>query len=475
MRQRLVKRIGKYKSFRRLDLPKFERVKSRRRLSTAELFVGSFLMLVVLGSCGLKFLPGLCQSESLSWHDAVFTATSAVCVTGLIVVDTATYFTFAGQAFILLLIQLGGLGILVLSSVIFSTLGRRPSLRTERVAANSQSIIPHVPARQMILDIVKFTFIIEALGALLLYIVWVPQKGWGEAVWPAIFHSISAFCNAGFSTNTLSLIECQHSPATIMIISFLIIAGGLGFIPMEELYLRFRSNPKQRRRLSVHSKLVIVTSVYLLLGGWVLFLFFEWNGVFDKMLIVDKFSNAFFLSVTPRTAGFNSIDYAQASDSTNFLTIILMMIGGSPGSTAGGIKTTTFVLLGLLAWSRFRSQPTVTFANRSIPAETIQRATGLFVIATGIVVIGVLLLSSIGDFMNKDHTFLERLFEVVSALNTVGLSMGITAELTAPGKWLMVVLMFIGRTGPLSIAAALIIGASATSRYRLAFEDVIVG
>ncbi len=475
MRQRITKRIGKYKSFRRQDLPNFDNAKKHRRLSAAELFVGSFLILIVVGSFGLKFLPGLYVSEPLSWHDAVFTATSAVCVTGLIVVDTATYFTLAGQAFVLLLIQLGGLGILVLSSVFFAALGRRNSLRTELVAANSQSIIPHVPARQMILDIVKFTFVIEALGAMLLYIVWAPQKGWGEAVWPAIFHSISAFCNAGFSTNTLSLVEHQNSPATIMIVSLLIIAGGLGFIPMEELYERFTSKLKRRRRLSVHSKLVIVTTIYLLVGGWILFLFFEWNGVFDQMSVIDKFSNAFFLSVTPRTAGFNSIDYAQASDSANFLTIILMMIGGSPGSTAGGIKTTTFVLLGLLAWSRFRSQPTATFANRSIPEETIQRATGLFVIATGIVVIGVLLLSSIGDFMNKDHTFLQRLFEVVSAFNTVGLSMGITAELTAPGKWLMVVLMFIGRTGPLSIAAALIIRASVKSRYRLAYEDVIVG
>jgi trk system potassium uptake protein TrkH len=193
------------------------------------------------------------------------------------------------------------------------------------------------------------------------------------------------------------------------------------------------------------------------------------------MPLVDKITNAFFMSVTPRTAGFNTIEYSEASDSTNLLTIILMMVGGSPGSTAGGMKTTTFALLGLLAWSRLRSYRTATFAHRSIPDETIQRAVGLFVIATGIVVTGMFVLAFIGDAVGANQEFLVRFFETVSAFNTVGLSLGITPELSGPSRWVVVVLMFAGRTGPLSIAAALITRLSRGGNFRLAYEDVIVG
>ncbi|MCO6456465.1 MAG: hypothetical protein J5I93_14305 [Pirellulaceae bacterium] len=444
-------------------------------MTSAELFVGSFLGLIVLGTLALKVLPGLYTGEPLGWSDAVFTATSAVCVTGLIVVDTATYFTWFGQAVLLALIQLGGLGMLVLTSVIITALGGRPSLRSEAVAAGSRHMVPHIPARRLILDILRFTFFFEAAGAVLLYIVWAPRLGLVGAIWPAIFHSVSAFCNAGFSTNTSSLMDFQDSPATIAVISLLVVTGGLGFITMEEiLHLMWRRG-KTTRRLSVHSKLVLVTSGVLLAGGWLLFAVFEWRGVLAGMSVVDKLANSFFMSVTPRTAGYNTIDYGAASDSTNFLTIMLMMVGGSPGSTAGGMKTTTVALLGLLAWSRLRSQPTATFAHRSIPEATIQRATGLFVIATGIVVVGVFVLAFVGDVVGEGQRFLVRLFEAASAFNTVGLTMGLTTELSVASRWIVVFLMFAGRTGPLSIAAALIVRLSRKGKFRLAYEDVVVG
>lgn len=446
----------------------------KRRLLPAELFVGSFFVLTVLGTLSLKFLPGLYQGAPLGWLDAAFTATSAVCVTGLIVVDSATYFTFAGQLVILLLLQLGGLGMLVLTSFIIMALGRRPSLRTETLAAGSRHMIPHIPARELILDVVRFTFALESIGAVLLYGLWVPRLGWQEALWPAIFHSVSAFCNAGFSTNTLSLVEFHDSPATIFVISSLIIAGGLGFVTMEEIYLWLVHSKKAVRRISVHSRIVIAATVALIVSGWLLFAFFEWRGVLAEMSVIDKLSNSFFMSVTPRTAGFNTIDYGEATDSSNFLTILLMMIGGSPGSTAGGMKTTTFALLGLLAWSRLRSRPT-TFAHRSIPDETIQRATGLFVIATGVVIVGVFALAIIGDVVGGNERFLVRLFEAASAFNTVGLSMGFTPHLSVASKCVIIFLMFVGRTGPLMIATALIIRFSRGGRFRLAYEDVVVG
>ena len=451
------------------------RPRQPRGLAPAELFVVSFLALIAIGTLTLKWMPGLYEGPGLNWTDAIFTSTSAVCVTGLIVVDTATYFTPLGQAVILALIQLGGLGMLVLTSVVITALGGRPSMRTENLAIGARHLLPKVPARKLILDIVRFTFFFEAVGAIVLYALWAPRLGWGEAIWPAMFHSISAFCNAGFSTNSMSLVEFQDSPTTIFVISALVIAGGLGFITMEELYQRYVQKNKALRRMSVHSKLVLVTSGLLVLGAWPFFALFEWRGTLAEMSFVDKLANSFFLSVTPRTAGFNSIDYGAASDSTNFLTIILMMIGGSPGSTAGGMKTTTFALLGLVAWSRLRARSTAIFADRSIPEETIQRATGLTVITIGIVVAGVFSLAFWGDAYHTTPDFLGRLFESASAFNTAGLSMGITAELPTPSRWVVIVLMFAGRIGPLSIAAALMVRLSTTGRFRLAYEDVVVG
>jgi trk system potassium uptake protein len=475
LKKRLEKHPGKYASNLRQDKPQGRSALFRRRISPAELFLISFLGLIIFGTLGLKFLPGIYQGEPLGWSDCVFTATSAVCVTGLIVVDTATYFTLFGQAFILLLIQLGGLGMLVLASVVIIALGGRPSMRTESLAIGSRALIPHIPAGKLISDIVRFTFIFEGIGAVMLFSTWAPRVGWKEALWPSFFHSISAYCNAGFSTYTDSLMGFQNSPATLFIISAMILLGGLGFVTIEELHLMAFRNPTYTRRLSVHSKLVLVTTTLLTIVPMFMFASFEWNGLLSELPLSDKLTNSFFLSVTPRTAGFNSIDYALASDSTNFLTIILMMIGGSPGSTAGGMKTTTFALLGLLAWSRLRSQPTATFANRSIPEDTIQRATGLFVIATGIVVVGVFIMAAIDNFLGTHPEFLAMLFEIVSALNTVGLSMGLTPGLTTPARWLIIILMFIGRTGPLAIAAALVVRLSRSGKFRLAYEDVLVG
>jgi trk system potassium uptake protein len=449
--------------------------KARRELAPAQIFVASFVGLIAVGTLALKYLPGIYQGEGLSWTDAIFTSTSAVCVTGLIVVDTATYFTAWGQVLILVLIQLGGFGMLLLASFVITALGGRPSLRTESMASNTSHMLPSLRSSTLIVDVVRFTLVIEAIGAIALYLLWIPKLGWQGAAWPAVFHAVSAFCNAGFSTYTTSLIDFQTSPATLIVISCLVIAGGLGFIPMEEIYQRYVRQNRAIRRISIHSKLAIAASCFLLLSAWPAFAAFEWNGLFSRMSVFDTLVNSLFLSVTPRTAGFNSIDYAFATDSTNFLTIILMMIGGSPGSTAGGLKTTTIALLVLFAWSRLRSSPTCTFANRSIPEETIQRAAGLFAIGIGIVVTSTLLLTSINDLYGLRRPFIANLFEVVSAFNTVGLSMGVTPELSNPARWLTILLMFAGRTGPLALAAALAVRMSSSGKFRLAYEDVVVG
>jgi trk system potassium uptake protein TrkH len=446
-----------------------------QRVTPPQLFVASFVFLIAFGTIGLKTLPGLYTGEPLSWLDALFTTTSAVCVTGLTVVDTATYFTFAGQAFILLLIQLGGLGMLAFASLIIIAFGRRMSLREEALSTGSPDVAPELQPRQLAIDVVRFTFTIEATGALALYVMWIPQFGFAGALWPAIFHAVSAFCNAGFSTFPNNLVSIQTSPGPLLVIMALIVMGGLGFLTMEEFVLRYRAEKrKQIFRLSLHSQLVVVTTALLIVAGTLFAAIFEWDATLANLSPIHKLTNAMFISVTARTAGFNSIDYAQATDSTNFLSILLMMIGGSPGSTAGGIKTTTFALIGLVAWSRLMGHRYTTFSNRSVREETSDRAVGLFVIAFGIVTLAVFCLTLSEDRGGGESRFLAYMFEAVSAFGTVGLSMNLSPELTAWGKLTDILLMFLGRVGPLTLAAAFA-RAPGDKSFRYAYEEVVIG
>jgi trk system potassium uptake protein len=453
-----------------------------RRLTPPQLFVGSFATLVLVGTLGLRLLPGLYAGEPLGWLDALFMATSAVCVTGLIVVDTATFFTPSGQAFLLVLIQLGGLGMITFTTLIILALGRRLSLRQEAISARPVEVAPQVDFRRLARDVVRFTFLFEAVGALMLYVIWAPRLGAVDAVWPAVFHAVSAFCNAGFSVFSDSLMGFQQSSITLLVVMMMIVIGGLGFLTLEEVHLRHRARRSGRTyRMSLHSRLVLGTTAVLLLGGWVLFTVLEWRLGLEHLGLVDRLVNALFMSVTPRTAGFSTIDYAEASPSTNFLTIILMAIGGSPGSTAGGLKTTTIALIGLLAWSRFRGRPITTVWNRSVPEETTQRAVGLFVVGFGVITAAIVLftLTEIGRLAHPavGGSFLVHMFEATSAFNTVGLSMGATPELSTAGRVITIILMFVGRVGPLTFAAAIALAQPHPGRgsFRYAYEDVVVG
>lgn len=450
-----------------------------RRMTGPQLFVASFFLLVVVGAVGFRVLPGLYTGESLSWSDAFFTAASAVCVTGLIVVDTATFFTPAGQAWILLLIQLGGLGFITFTTLIIVALGRRLSLRHEALVSAPAALATQVDYRRLTRDIVRFTVAVEGVGAAILYLLWVPELGLRGAAWPAVFHSVSAFCNAGFSTFSDSLVGFQEAPALLAVLGCLVVVGGIGFLVMEELRMVARRGDG-RRRLSLHARLVLATTAVLLLGGWVVLTLFEGPYTLSGMAFGDRLANGFFMSATARTAGFNSVDYAALSAESSFFTILLMMIGGSPGSTAGGLKTTTVALIGLLAWSRLRGRREVSVWGRSVPEETVQRATGLFVVAFGLVTAAIMALVALeaeGPSAGPERAvFLPYMFEVVSAFNTVGLSMNLTPELSIPGRWLLAVLMFVGRVGPLTFAAAIALERRpGDSDFRFAHEDVVVG
>jgi trk system potassium uptake protein TrkH len=447
-------------------------------MSPARLLAGSFLLLVAFGTLGLRFVPGFyADGIPLSWVDALFTATSAVCVTGLIVVDTATHFTRLGQGFILLLIQMGGLGMITITTLIILTMGRRISLRVATVAAQVTGPVPELELRVLVRHVALLTLGLEAVGAMILYGSFRSLYPVGEAAWHAVFHAVSAFCNAGFSTFTDSLVVWSGSAPVLWTVMALITLGGIGFLTLEEVgaHLRRREG-KGGRRLSLHSRFVLVGSAILLVGGWITYAAFEWTGVLAGMSGLDRLQNALFMSVTARTAGFNTVVYGDASPATNFFTILLMSVGGSPGSTAGGLKTTTFFLIGLLAWARFRGRTSVSAWSRTIPEETVQRAVGVFVLAFGTITLGIFLYAALGTAGGGSEPFLSLMFEAVSAFNTVGLSMGATLELDSAARLLTSALMFVGRIGPLSFAAALALKAQTTTHaYHFAREDVTIG
>jgi trk system potassium uptake protein TrkH len=450
-------------------------------LRPSQLFVGSFLLLISIGTCGLLWIPGLYVGPGLDFVDALFTATSAVCVTGLIVVDTATYFTPLGQAWILILIQLGGLGIITLGSLIIMALSQRLPLRSHALTTGVELLGSKISARQLVSRIIISTFLFELAGFLLLWFRWGMHTSWSEAAWPSAFHAISAFCNAGFSTYTDSLMRYSTDPFTLTVVMVLIVLGGIGFVVMSDIR-QWWSDRKTRgvAHLSLHTRIVLLATGVLIFGGCILFCGFEWNGLLAPYNTIDKTLNGLFMSITARTAGFNTVDYAHASASSNFLTILLMSIGGSPGSTAGGLKTTTMAVVGIVAFCRLRGIRAASFFGRSIPNDTVQQATGFFALGFGLITAGIfayviLEIPSVTAGIDE-FSFLTYMFEATSAFNTVGLSMGVTASLTALGKIVTVVMMFVGRVGPLMLVAAVALRSERPAgRVRYASEDVLIG
>jgi trk system potassium uptake protein TrkH len=445
-----------------------------RRLSGVQLFVLSFAGLVLGGALGLLVLPGLYTGPRLGVVDAVFTAASAVCVTGLIVVDTATYFTVWGQAWILLLIQAGGLGILTFATLIIRLLGRRGGLGVESAA--STGVGAHVgDTGAMVRAVFLLTFAIEAVGSVVLWLLWRAPLGAGPAAWHAVFHAISAFCNAGFSTFSNNLAGWAGSPPVLLSVGGLILLGGIGFVVLEDIRARFLQ--RRTRRLTTHSRIALTATGVTVGVAALLFFGFEGAHTLRGLATGDRLTNALFMAITPRTAGFNTVDYSAVSNASYALTIGLMFVGGSPGGTAGGIKTTTASVLLLLLVMRLRGLRHVPVGGRSVREDVIQAAAGLVVGAVAILSLGVfLLLLTEPAVAATDRAGLARLvFEANSAFGTVGLSMNKTPELTAGGRIVITLLMFVGRVGPLSLAAAMVVGREHRAAYRYAYDDVAVG
>ena len=444
-----------------------------KNLSPPAILAFSFIILILMGSV-LLYLP-FAHVGKLSYINSLFTATSAVCVTGLTVVDTGTKFTFWGQLIVLFLIQLGGLGLMTVSTVVLFLLGKSPSIKDRLVLQNSFTYSPTKDILSLVKAILIFTFATELIGAFILGAYWQHLYPLSKAIFYGIFHAISAFCNAGFSLFTTNLEEFSANYTVVLTIASLFILGGLGFLVIYEIFLCLYA---KKTLLSLHAKLTLITNLYLILGGTVLFFFFEKSNVLNGFSLTYKIINSFFQAVTPRTAGFNTLPIAHLTDATLFLLIILMFIGASPGSCGGGIKTTTFALFLSFIKNKLQGREKVHILFRTLPNETVQRAITV-VSVSGILVVVCTILLLLTQRYGIPHgtgnsSFLEYLFEVASAFGTVGLSMGKTPILNSWGKITLSLLMFIGRVGPLTVAHLVKIE-KVTPPYQYSEENVMVG
>ncbi len=448
----------------------------KRVLSPLRVSVLAFAGFILLGAF-LLILPFCSSGHPIKFVDALFTATSAACVTGLTVLDTGKDLSRLGQILVLILIQVGGLGIMTMSTVWLLLAGRRPGLGIRMVLQDTFTHGGDRDLLSMILDVVRFTLILEFCGAVLLLARFAGMYPLGEAVYLAVFHSVSAFCNAGFSLFPNSLEDFVGDPLVSLTVAFLIVSGGIGFLVLRELRLFFRKRGSPRAFLSLHSRLVLVTSGVLVGLGTVLILLMEWNNTLAGMSLGEKLLASFFQAVTPRTAGFNTIPTGSLANQTLMLMVLLMFIGASSGSTGGGIKTGTLATLMAMGLSRLKGYPEPKAFKRTISPGSVARAMSVTMVCASVVLVGTLLLqvTEVGSSSSPlaRARFLELLFEVVSAFGTVGLSTGVTPDLTDAGKLLITLVMFLGRLGPLVVAVA--VAGQRTVRFRFAEESIMIG
>lgn len=402
--------------------------------------------------------------------DALFTSTSAVCVTGLIVQDTPTYFTPAGQVIILFLFQLGGLGIMTFSTLILLVAGRSISMTDRVIIQEGYHHAYPDNVKSLIKGIFFYTLILEFLGAALLFIHWNNQFSTGEALFQSAFHAISAFCNAGFSLFSDSFIPYRGDFWVNGVIITLIILGGLGFLVLQEIKKVSRELAKRKKfHVSLHTKMILWLTLILVGGALVFFVAMEWNNALQDLTLKEKILASLFQVVTPRTAGFNTMNLNALSTATVLLLILLMFIGASPGSTAGGIKTTTVGVIGAFIKSKLAARKSVNVFYRTLPWELITRAFLLAALAVCVVFVSTFLLL----WIHPQLAFPKVLFEVFSAFGTVGLSLGITPELSEGGKMVIILTMYIGRISPLTLLYVFS-RQRAVGRYEYVEETVMI-
>ena len=425
------------------------KLKQRREIRPIRILPIGFFLVIVIGTLLLK-LPMATRGGSIGWFDAAFTVTSASCVTGLTVVDTFGYFTDFGHVILLLLIQVGGLGFMTMTTFLFMVMRHQISLRSRVILKEAMGEENMVSAQKMMRAAVRYTFVIEGMGTLLLAIRFVPRFGWGRGLWYSVFHSISAFCNAGFDLMGVegSLQGYVGDPIVNTTIMLLIICGGLGFVVIHNLV-----NYKKQRKLLMQTKIVLLAYGFLLVAGAVLFFVFEFNNeaTMGRLTLGEKIWASLFQSVTCRTAGFFSVNQAGLTDAGKLLSCILMLIGAAPGGAAGGIKVTTVMVILLTIRAFVRGKEDVEVFGRRIDLSTVRRALCLFVFALGILLAAMLAISVADPHLNM----LDIAYELCSALATVGLTGGVTAAGGIFTRSILCIFMYFGRVGLLTLVASL--------------------
>ncbi len=424
--------------------------KIQDKITYVRIIAVGYMTVILIGTLLLLLPPATRAGESTGILTALFTATSATCVTGLVVVDTATHWTAFGQTVILLMIQIGGLGFMTLGVLLALILRRRISLRTRGILQESMNYMQLGGVIRLVKITFWGTFLFEGCGAVLLAVRFIPVFGIAKGILYGIFHSVSAFCNAGFdlmggySGKYSSFVEFHGDVLINCVLMALVILGGLGFFVWSDL----KKNGCRWKRYMLHTKITLFTTVLLLVAGTIFFFFFENDNLLAQMSGKDKFLAALFSSVTARTAGFNTIDTGGLTGASKLLTMLLMFIGGSPGSTAGGIKTVTALVLVAYVWSNLRESKGVNMFQRRLDDDVIRKASNVVVLSMLMAVVSVIFICFIQPYLPVEDV----MFEVFSAIGTVGMSTGLTRDLSTASRIVIILLMYCGRIGSMSFA-----------------------
>ncbi len=446
--------------------------KHSRATNPTKVIALTFAAIIAVGTLLLALPVSSRSGISCGLRGALFTATSATCVTGLVLYDTWTQWSGFGQAVIISLIEIGGLGFMSAASMVVFLFRRKVGLKQRMVMAQALSLTDMEGVVRLQKLVLLGSLSVQGTGALILMLRFLPEYGFATAAKWGIFHAISAFCNAGFDifgciTPGASLIVFNSDPVVILTLAALVIVGGLGFLVWQEMIVE-----RRWKKYSVYTKLVLSMSLALLLIGWVSFCVLEWNNpdTLGTMHAGDKLLNGFFQSVTVRTAGFASVDQAKLSDAAKAVAMVLMLIGGSSGSTAGGVKTVTMVVLVLFLVARARGKGSVCVFKRTIPDSQVLDAMTIVSIVVGLAVFGAVFISA-----TSPVSFVDAAFESVSALATVGITAGATTSLSIPAQILMIIYMYFGRVGVLTISLGFLMGDKAEERFRYAQTNLLIG
>ena len=443
-----------------------------RALSPTKIIAVTFLILILTGAFLLTLPVATRDGQGCDFLRALFTATSATCVTGLTPFDTYTQWSGFGQGVLLCLIEVGGLGFMSMATLFVFLLRKRIGLKQRMVMAQALSLNDMEGVVRLQRTVIFGSLSVEALGAAILAAYFTPRFGFGKALWLGVFHSVSAFCNAGFDVFGFlepgaSLMTFQNDPLVLLTLGALVVIGGLGFLVWEELAER-----KPFGRMSVYTRLVLSTTGALLLAGWVLTCLLEWNNpdTLGNMPVWEKLLNGFFQSVTLRTAGFAAVDQGKLTEGGKAVSMVIMLIGGSSGSTAGGLKTVTFVVLVLFIWARLRGRSTVCAFRRTIPESQVLDAMTIAIAMLILAMFGAVFICA-----TSPVGFTNALYEAISALATVGLTADTTLRLSVPAQWLIILYMYFGRVGILTISLGFLTGDRAAERFRYAQTSLLIG